>query len=174
MTDAKEMWEAIKSRFEGLHKGYNRFQSILSQLETHGAGVSTEDVNHKFLSRRRYAGNTECKARENGKRPAKQDKHKLMVTIDGEGVDWTGHAEDETEDYALMASNSNNSGSDTKVTSCSKVCEESYAKLKKLYDEQRKQLGVASIEIQAYTLALKKVEAQLVYHQKINLLIKKK
>ncbi|GKD40732.1 hypothetical protein Tco_1260939 [Tanacetum coccineum] len=71
MTDAKEIWEAIKSRFggndeskkmqkyilkqqiesfsvsdsEGLHKGYDRFQSLLSQLEIHGAGVSTEDAN---------------------------------------------------------------------------------------------------------------------------------
>ncbi|GKA84571.1 hypothetical protein Tco_0806166 [Tanacetum coccineum] len=75
MTDAKEMWEAIRSRFggndeskkmqkyilkqqfegfsvsnsEGLHKGYDRFQSLLSQLEIHGAGVSTEDANQKFL-----------------------------------------------------------------------------------------------------------------------------
>ncbi|GJV72345.1 hypothetical protein Tco_1492340 [Tanacetum coccineum] len=75
MTYAKDMWEAIKSRFgvndeskkmqkyilkqqfesffvsnsEGLHKGYDRFQSLLSQLEIHGAGVSTEDANQKFL-----------------------------------------------------------------------------------------------------------------------------
>ncbi|GKD58603.1 hypothetical protein Tco_1296112 [Tanacetum coccineum] len=75
MTDAKEMWEAIKSRFsgndeskkmqkyilkqqfesfsvsnsEGLHKGYDRFQSLLSQLEIHGACVSTKDANQKFL-----------------------------------------------------------------------------------------------------------------------------
>ncbi|GJU28104.1 hypothetical protein Tco_1166725 [Tanacetum coccineum] len=68
MTDAKEMWEAIKSRFggndeskkmqkyilkqqfegfsvsnsEGLHKGYDRFQSLLSQLEIHGASISTK------------------------------------------------------------------------------------------------------------------------------------
>ncbi|GJR00848.1 ribonuclease H-like domain-containing protein [Tanacetum coccineum] len=75
MTDAKEMWDAIKSRFggndeskkmqkyilkqqfegffitnsEGLHKGYDRFQSLLSQLEIHEAGVSTEDANKKFL-----------------------------------------------------------------------------------------------------------------------------
>ncbi|GKB29930.1 hypothetical protein Tco_0869331 [Tanacetum coccineum] len=71
MTDAKEMWEAIKFRFggndeskkvykyilkpqfegffvsnsKGLHKGYDRFQSVLSQLEIHGAGISTEDKN---------------------------------------------------------------------------------------------------------------------------------
>ncbi|GJV76166.1 hypothetical protein Tco_1507750 [Tanacetum coccineum] len=71
ITDAKEMWDAIKSRFggndeskkmqkyilkqqfegfsitnsEGLHKGYDRFQSLLSQLEIHGAGEWTVFVN---------------------------------------------------------------------------------------------------------------------------------
>ncbi|GJU64309.1 hypothetical protein Tco_1246144 [Tanacetum coccineum] len=75
ITDAKDMWIAIKSRFggndeskkmqkyilkqqfegftvtnsDGIHKGYERFQSLLSQLEIHGAGVSTEDANQKFL-----------------------------------------------------------------------------------------------------------------------------
>nr|GFA59736.1 ribonuclease H-like domain-containing protein [Tanacetum cinerariifolium] len=75
MADAKEMWEAIKSRFggndeskkmqkyllkqqfegffvstfEGLHKGYDRVQTLLSQLKIHGAGVSHEDANQKFL-----------------------------------------------------------------------------------------------------------------------------
>ncbi|GKC45593.1 ribonuclease H-like domain-containing protein [Tanacetum coccineum] len=344
MTDAKEMWEAIKSKFggndeskkmqkyilkqqferffvsnsEGLHKGYDRFQSLLSQLEIHGAGVSTEDANQKFLrslpaswsqvslimrtkpgvdtlsfddlynnlrvfesdvkgstasssstqnmafvssestsstndvstaygvstssghnsqkegsssytdelkysffanqssgpqldhedleqvdefdleemdlkwqvamismrlkkfykktgrrlqfdakepvgfdktkvecfnchntrhfarecrskgnqeSRRRDAGNTGYKAKDNGRRPGKQEEPKALVTLDGDGVDWTGHAEDEQENFPLMAHS--NSGSNTEVTSCSKESEESYAKLKKLYDEQR-------------------------------------
>nr|GEV55470.1 hypothetical protein [Tanacetum cinerariifolium] len=75
MADTKEMWEAIKSKFggndeskkmrkyllkqqfegcymstsEGLHKGYDRFQTLLSQLEIHGDGVSHEDANQKFL-----------------------------------------------------------------------------------------------------------------------------
>nr|GEX32847.1 ribonuclease H-like domain-containing protein [Tanacetum cinerariifolium] len=75
MANAKEMWEAIKSIFggndeskkmhkyflkqqfegfsvstsEGLHKGYDRFQTLLSQLEIHGASVSPEDANQKFL-----------------------------------------------------------------------------------------------------------------------------
>ncbi|GKA63180.1 ribonuclease H-like domain-containing protein [Tanacetum coccineum] len=115
-------------------------------------------------SRRRDAGNTGYRAKDNGRRPGKQEEPKALVTLDGEGVDWTGHAEDEQENFALMAYS--NSGSDTEVTSCSKECVESYAKLKKLYDEQREQLGDASIEIQAYTQALKKVEAQLVAHQK--------
>ncbi|GJQ93897.1 putative ribonuclease H-like domain-containing protein [Tanacetum coccineum] len=369
MTDAKEMWEAIKSRFggndeskkmqkyilkqqfegfsvsnsEGLHKGYDRFQSLLSQLEIHGAGVSTEDANQKFLrslpsawsqvslimrtkpgvdslnfddlynnlrvfesdvkgstasssstqnvafvskntsstndvstaygvsnssghnsqnehtssysllsnqsscpqldhedleqldefdleeidlkwqvamismrmkkfykktgrklqfdakepvgfdktkvecyschktghfarecrskgnqdSRRRDAWNTGNKEKDNGRRSGKQEDSKALVTLDGEGVDWTSHSEDEQENYAFMACNS--SGSDTEVTSCSKECKESYVKLKKLYDEQREQLGDASIEIQAYTQALKKVEAQLVAHQQSQL-----
>ncbi|GJT71372.1 hypothetical protein Tco_1030658 [Tanacetum coccineum] len=37
------------SNSKGLHKVYDRFQSLLSQLEFHGANVSTEDANPKFL-----------------------------------------------------------------------------------------------------------------------------
>ncbi|GJZ54933.1 putative ribonuclease H-like domain-containing protein, partial [Tanacetum coccineum] len=109
-------------------------------------------------------GNTGYKSKDNGRRPGKQEEPKDLVTLDRECVDWTDHPEDEQENVALMAYS--NSGSDTKVTSCCKECVESYTKLKKLYDEQREQLGNASIEIQAYTQALKKVEAQLVTHQK--------
>ncbi|GJV27916.1 ribonuclease H-like domain-containing protein [Tanacetum coccineum] len=105
-------------------------------------------------SRRRDAGNTGYKAKDNGRRLGKQEEPKALVTLIGEGVDWTGHAEDKQENFSFMAYS--NSGSDTEVTSCSKECVESYAKLKKLYDEQREQLGDASIEIQAYTQALKK------------------
>ncbi|GJY58575.1 hypothetical protein Tco_0458467 [Tanacetum coccineum] len=108
-------------------------------------------------SKRRDARNTGYKAKDNGRRPGKQEEPRALVTLDGDGVDWTGHAEDEQENFALMAYS--NSGSDTEVTSCSKECVESYAKLKKLYDEQREQLGDASIEIKAYTLALAKQKA---------------
>nr|GEX50770.1 ribonuclease H-like domain-containing protein [Tanacetum cinerariifolium] len=140
---------------EGLHKGYDRFQSLLSQLETHGAGVSTEDANHKFLRSLPYSWSqvsliTRTKPGVdtlsfddlyNNLRVFKsdvksqldhgdleqvdefdleemdskwQDEHKAMVTIDGEGIDWSGHAEDETKDYVLMAFNSSNSSLDTK------------------------------------------------------------
>ncbi|GJT50075.1 hypothetical protein Tco_0976232 [Tanacetum coccineum] len=99
--------------------------------------------------RRRDAWNTGYKSKDNGRRPGKQEESKALVTLDGDG-------------------------SDTEVTSCSKECEESYAKLKKLYDEQREQLGDVSIEIKAYTLALAKVEAQLVCHQKNKLAYEEK
>nr|GEY07187.1 ribonuclease H-like domain-containing protein [Tanacetum cinerariifolium] len=75
IKDAKTLWAAIKTRFggnaeskkmqknvlkqqfenfsvsnsEGLEKGYDRFQRLLSLLEIHEAGVSTEDANQKFL-----------------------------------------------------------------------------------------------------------------------------
>nr|GEV46949.1 ribonuclease H-like domain-containing protein [Tanacetum cinerariifolium] len=46
----KQQFESFYvSNSEGLHKGYDTFQSLLSQLETHGAGVSTKDANQKFL-----------------------------------------------------------------------------------------------------------------------------
>ncbi|GJV12719.1 hypothetical protein Tco_1354260 [Tanacetum coccineum] len=99
-----------------------------------------------------------------------KEEPKALVTLDGDDVDWTGHAEEEQENFALMAFS--NSGLDTEVKTCSKECEQSYAKLKKLYDEQREQLGDASIEIQAYTQALKKMSAKdkfrLGYGDKIN------
>ncbi|GKE19419.1 hypothetical protein Tco_1426996, partial [Tanacetum coccineum] len=46
----KQQFEAFKiSNSEGLEKGYDRFQQLLSQLEAHGTEVSIEDANHKFL-----------------------------------------------------------------------------------------------------------------------------
>ncbi|GJR75676.1 ribonuclease H-like domain-containing protein, partial [Tanacetum coccineum] len=47
--------------------------------------------------RRRDAGNTGYKAKDNGRRPGKHEEPKALVTLDGDGVDWTGHAEDKQE-----------------------------------------------------------------------------
>ncbi|GKC59622.1 hypothetical protein Tco_1087220 [Tanacetum coccineum] len=49
IKDAKTLWAAIKSRFYGLDKAYDRFQKLISLLEVHGATVSNEDANQKFL-----------------------------------------------------------------------------------------------------------------------------
>ncbi|GKC82691.1 ribonuclease H-like domain-containing protein, partial [Tanacetum coccineum] len=54
-------------------------------------------------SRRRDAWNTGNKDKDNGRRSGKQEESKALVTLDGEGVDWTSHSEDEQENYALMA-----------------------------------------------------------------------
>ncbi|GKC15243.1 ribonuclease H-like domain-containing protein [Tanacetum coccineum] len=75
IKDAKTLWAAIKSRFggnveskkmqknvlkkqfenfyvsdtEGLDKAYDMFQKLISLLEFHGAAISNEDANNKFL-----------------------------------------------------------------------------------------------------------------------------
>nr|GEU31726.1 retrovirus-related Pol polyprotein from transposon TNT 1-94 [Tanacetum cinerariifolium] len=242
MTDAKEMWEAIKSRFsgndeskkmqkyllkqqfksfsvsnsEGLHKSYDRFRSLLSQLETHGVDTlnfddlynnlrvfesdvkgftgsssstqnvafvssdntnSTNEVNttygvstssrhnsqkegssshtHDLIDGFKMAGGHDFHKTEevlqkdmrklhfDAKEPVGFDKSKVKCfnchntrhfakeyrskgnqdsrrrdakNTGYKARDNTGHAEDETEDYALMAFNSNNSGSDTKMS----------------------------------------------------------
>ncbi|GJZ40842.1 ribonuclease H-like domain-containing protein [Tanacetum coccineum] len=77
VADAKSLWAAIKARFggneeskkmqknvlkhqfenfttasnESLDKAYDRFQKLISQLEVHGAPISKEDINQKFLRR---------------------------------------------------------------------------------------------------------------------------
>ncbi|GJT51824.1 ribonuclease H-like domain-containing protein [Tanacetum coccineum] len=89
-------------------------------------------------NRRREAWNS---GNKDGNRTGQKEDSKALVTIDGEGVDWTTHSED--EDYALMACNS--SDSDTEVISCSTKCKESYANLKKLYDAQREQLVMQAL-----------------------------
>nr|GFA42687.1 xylulose kinase-1 [Tanacetum cinerariifolium]GFA57497.1 xylulose kinase-1 [Tanacetum cinerariifolium] len=86
MTDAKEIWDAIKSRFSGNDKS-KKMQKYLLKQQFKSFSVSNLE-----------------------------GLHKAMVIIDGEGVDWTGHAEDKTDDYALMAFNSRNSGSDTEMS----------------------------------------------------------
>nr|GEU31824.1 putative reverse transcriptase, RNA-dependent DNA polymerase [Tanacetum cinerariifolium] len=46
----KQQFEGFSvSASEGLHKGYDRFQTLLGQLKIHGASVSHEDANQKFL-----------------------------------------------------------------------------------------------------------------------------
>nr|GEV31114.1 hypothetical protein [Tanacetum cinerariifolium] len=114
------------------------------------------DYKAKGNRRRRDGGYNGNKARDNYRRPAYQDASKALVTIDGEAVDWFGHVEDDTQNFVMMAYSSSNSSFDNEVQSCSKTCAESYARLKKLYDEQRDKLSVASVEITAYTLALKR------------------
>nr|GEW90807.1 ribonuclease H-like domain-containing protein [Tanacetum cinerariifolium] len=90
----------------------------------------------------------DCKAKGN------QDNRRRDV-----GYNENKTRDNDAQNYAMMAYSSSNSGSNNEVKSCSKACEESYARLKKLYDDQRDKLGDASVEITAYTLTLKKVEA---------------
>ncbi|GKA26849.1 hypothetical protein Tco_0712958 [Tanacetum coccineum] len=75
IKDAKGIWDAIKTRYggkaaskkmqksvlkqqfeafsisnsEGLDKGFDRFQRLLTLLSIHGAELSTKDINSKFL-----------------------------------------------------------------------------------------------------------------------------
>nr|GEX38672.1 xylulose kinase-1 [Tanacetum cinerariifolium] len=140
MADAKEMWEAIKSRFCGNDES-KKMQKYLLKQQFKGFSVSASEA---------------------------------LDTIDGEDIDWSRHVEEDTQNYAMMAYSSSNSGSDNEVKSYSNTFEESYARLKKLYDEQRDKLSDASVEFTAYTLALKKVEAQLLCHQQNQLAYEQK
>nr|GEX32239.1 reverse transcriptase domain-containing protein [Tanacetum cinerariifolium] len=84
------------------------------------AGIA-EDVGH-FARDCKAQGNQDSRgkdvgyngneARGNGRRPVYQDDSKALVTIDGEDIDWSGHVEEDTQNYVMMAYSSSNSGSD--------------------------------------------------------------
>ncbi|GJT67745.1 hypothetical protein Tco_1019225 [Tanacetum coccineum] len=97
-----------------------------------------------------------------------------LIVQDGLVYDWSYIALDEPTEFALMTYTSNSSGSDTKVQSCSKNCVKTYEKLQKQFDEQRQTLSKANLEIVAYQLGLESVEAQLVVHQKNEVVYEKK
>nr|GEU83738.1 ribonuclease H-like domain-containing protein [Tanacetum cinerariifolium] len=67
-------------------------------------------------SRRRDGGYNGNKARDNGRRPAYQDDSKALVTIDEEAIEWSGHVEEYTQNFAMMAYSSSNSGSDNETS----------------------------------------------------------
>ncbi|GJR58383.1 ribonuclease H-like domain-containing protein [Tanacetum coccineum] len=92
----------------------------------------------------------------------KEQNQNCLLTMDDGVVNWGEHTvEEEETNHALMAISSN-----TEVSLCSKTCIDSYNKLKTLYDEQMNQLGEQEAKILAYTLAVKKLEAQIVTFQK--------
>ncbi|GKG30916.1 hypothetical protein Tco_0423404 [Tanacetum coccineum] len=66
-------------------------------------------------SRRRDAWNTGNKDKDNRRRSGKHEESKALVTLDGEGVDWTSHSKDDQENYALMAYNSSGLNTEMQV-----------------------------------------------------------
>ncbi|GKD55592.1 hypothetical protein Tco_1288979 [Tanacetum coccineum] len=198
MTDAKEMWEAIKSRFGSNDEPKKMQKYILKQQfesfsvsplkmpirsflglyllpspntndvsTTYGVSISSghnsqkegsssyiDEIKYSFFANqssglqldhedlkqvdefdleeidlkwqvamismrlKKFYKKTGRRLQFNAKEPVGFDKNKeepkALVTLDGEGVDWTGHAEDEQENFALMAYS--NSGSDTKMS----------------------------------------------------------
>nr|GEU31116.1 hypothetical protein [Tanacetum cinerariifolium] len=143
MADAKEIWEAIKSRFggndeskkmqkyllkqqfegfsmstsEGLHKRFDDLYNNLRVFERdvkvgfdktkvecfncHKMGHFARDCRAKGNqdSKRRDVGSNGNKTRDNGRRRAYQDESKALVTIDGEDIDWSGHVEEDAQNY---------------------------------------------------------------------------
>nr|GEX99464.1 ribonuclease H-like domain-containing protein [Tanacetum cinerariifolium] len=121
MADAKEMWEAIKSRFGGNDES----KKIAPQLDYNDLEqINDDDMEEMDLkwqdcrvkgnqdSRRRDDGYNGNKTSDNGRRPPYQDDSKALVTIDGEDIDWSGHtladeSDSKPSEYASCESNSN-------------------------------------------------------------------
>nr|GEU43254.1 hypothetical protein [Tanacetum cinerariifolium] len=84
------------------------------QRKIHSKGHYARDcrVKGNQHSKRRDVWYNGTKTRDNGKRHAYQDDSKALVTINGEDINWSGHVEEDAQNYAMMAYSSSNSGSD--------------------------------------------------------------
>nr|GEU98952.1 ribonuclease H-like domain-containing protein [Tanacetum cinerariifolium] len=87
-----------------------------------------------------------------------------LVVQDGiGGYDWSFQAEEELENFSLMA---HTSSSDSEVHTCSKECLKSYDALQKQYDQQRETLDKSNLEIIGYQIGLESLEARIFVHEK--------
>nr|GEV16580.1 hypothetical protein [Tanacetum cinerariifolium] len=95
-------------------------QSSSPQLDCHDLEQIDDDDDMEEMDlkcRRRNARYNGNKARDTGGRPTYQDDSKALVTNDGEDIDWSGHVEEDTQNFAMMAYSSSNSGSDNEILS---------------------------------------------------------
>ncbi|GJX72588.1 putative ribonuclease H-like domain-containing protein [Tanacetum coccineum] len=88
-----------------------------------------------------------------------------LIVQDGLGYDWSYIAQDEPTEFALMALHSNSSGSDQIVNLVLKTVLKHMKNFKKLFDDKRQTFSKLNLEI-VVILGLEFVEAQLVVHQK--------
>nr|GFA09202.1 Gag-Pol polyprotein [Tanacetum cinerariifolium] len=82
-----------------------KWQPKLECLNCHKMGHFARDCTAKRNqdSRMRDAGYNGNKARDNSRRPTYQEDSNVLVTVDGEDIDWSAHVEEDTKNYAIMA-----------------------------------------------------------------------
>nr|GFA89349.1 hypothetical protein [Tanacetum cinerariifolium] len=92
----------------------------------------------------------------------------LVSQCDGTGTyDWSYQAEEEPNNFALMAftSSSSNSSSDNEVSSCSKACSKAYSQLQTQYDTLTKNFRKTQFDVISYQTGLESVEARLLVYK---------
>nr|GEW27893.1 hypothetical protein [Tanacetum cinerariifolium] len=170
-------------KFNGKEKvGFDKTK--VECFNCHRRGHFTRDCRSARNSRNmsRDARNAGYRGRNNCKRPAKEDDENALVIQDGLGTyDWSYQAEEEANNFALMAFTSNPSSSlslNSKVQSCSKQCVQSYEQLKNFFNEHREKIRKANLEIIGYQYGLESIEEQsrvlqpneVIYEEKIGVL----
>ncbi|GJW11759.1 hypothetical protein Tco_1577586 [Tanacetum coccineum] len=161
IKDAKSLWAAIKSRFDGNVESKKMQKTVLKQqfenfsvfeAVSKFSGSSSNSQNVAFLSVEDTSSSHEVNTANvvstasghNSQRQASSSSYTddlisrvnyALIVQDGLGYGWSYIAPDEPTEFALMAYTSNSSGSDTEVQSCFKNCVKTYEKLQKQFDE---------------------------------------
>ncbi|GJV80474.1 hypothetical protein Tco_1516344 [Tanacetum coccineum] len=137
----KQQFEGFSvSNSEGLHKGYDRFQSLLSQLEIHGAGVDSLSFDDLYNNLRVFENDV---------------KGSTASSSSTQNVAFVSENTSSTNDVSIEYSVSNSSGQNSQRCWLDQIT-------------QKKKKIIAFDGLQQLKLrhrGLKKVEAQLVTHQ---------
>ncbi|GJZ96680.1 hypothetical protein Tco_0669014 [Tanacetum coccineum] len=130
---------------ESLDKAYDRFQKLISQLEVHGAPVSKEDINQKFLR----------------SLPPSWSQIALIMRnkpdIDQVDIDDLYNNLRVYEDEMKKRNATTN-----KPSSQALVAQDGLGN----YDSEREKHSRARLEIQGYELALESLESRILRHEK--------
>nr|GEU49484.1 hypothetical protein [Tanacetum cinerariifolium] len=98
---------------------YSVSSRSISKSQKEGSPSYTDEVIHSFFANQSSAPQLDCDDLEQindddlEEMDLKwQDDSKALVTMDREDIDWSGHVEEDIQNFGMMAYSSNNSGSD--------------------------------------------------------------
>ncbi|GKA32336.1 ribonuclease H-like domain-containing protein, partial [Tanacetum coccineum] len=93
------------------------------------------------------------KAKDTRRRSGNQEESNALMTLDGEGIDWTAHAYDEEDNFALMAFSNSNSDTEEKIRYMTVDLDDKTNLLtyhKKLLDEAEKEKAELTARVKSW------------------------
>nr|GEV61468.1 putative reverse transcriptase domain-containing protein [Tanacetum cinerariifolium] len=161
------MEQKIQARNERISKGIkkkmgHKAKDCRSKNVGSGATIQSNVVCYECRER----GHKSCACPKNADRQGGNVQGQSYVIRDTKHNQGSNVVTEEPTDSALIAYTTSDSGSDSKVKTCSKECLKSFEAFQKQYDQQYEAYKKSHLQIIAYQVGLESVEARIVVHLK--------